>query len=129
MKFLFVIGLILFLGSLALIFANYEEVNVERNGKVVRMKIEKLPKSCIGARVRYYVTYSYEGEFYDKATRGDFCEKHRVGELMDMKFLEGSKTILRPGESAMMNLVSFAGLGLFRLAVSTSQWRKMRSFK
>jgi hypothetical protein len=117
------------LGSIVLIFTNYDEVNVERNGKVVKMQIKKLPRSCIGAKVRYFVTYSYEGNLYDRATRGDFCEKHHVGELIDMKFLEGSKTILRPDESAMTQIVSSIILGLFGLVISISQWRKMRSFK
>lgn len=129
MKFLFVAGIVLFIGGIILIFKNYDSLNVERNGKVVKMKIEQLPKSCIGAKVRYFVTYSYEGEVYDKATRGDFCERHHVGEFIDMKFLEGSKTILRPDESVMINLISFGALGLLGVGISISQWRKMQSFK
>lgn len=119
----------MFLGSIALIFSNYEEVVVDRNGKVVKMRIEELPKSCIGAKVRYNVTYSYNGELYEKSTRGDFCEKHYVGELIDMKFLEGYKTILRPDESSMMQIASSLILGLLGLIISITQWRKMRSFK
>ena len=126
MSALIISGVVIFLGSLVLIFANYDEVNIDRNGKIVKMKIEKLPQSCIGARVRYFVSYSYEGEIYDKATRGDFCERHHVGELVDMKLLKGSKKILCPNESTMMNLAAFAGLGLLGLAISISQWRKMR---
>jgi len=126
MKFLFVAGIVIFIGSIILIFTNYDTLNVERNGEVVKMRIEQLPKVCIGAKVRYFVTYSYEGEMYDKATRGDFCEKHYVGELIDMKFLEGSKTILRPDESSMMNLISFGVLGLLGIGISVSQWRKMK---
>lgn len=126
MKFLFIAGIVIFIGSIILMFTNYHTLNVERNGEVVKMKIEQLPKACIGAKVRYFVTYSYEGEMYDKATRGDFCEKHYVGELIDMKFLEGSKTILRPDESAMLNLLSFAAVGLIGAGISISQWKKMK---
>lgn len=103
-----------------------ETLSVERNGEVVKMKIESLPQSCIGAKVRYFVTYSYEGEMYDKATRGDFCEKHHIGELIAMKYLKGSKIILRPDESAILNLLSFVILGLFSLGISISQWKKIK---
>ena len=126
MKLLFVIGIIFFIGSIILIYANYNTLNVERNGKIVKMKIEKLPSSCIGAKVRYFVTYSYNNEMFDKATRGDFCEKHSVGELIDMKYLQGSKKILRPNESVMMNLISFAALGLLGLVISSLQWNKIK---
>ncbi|MBS1759290.1 MAG: hypothetical protein JST23_04120 [Bacteroidetes bacterium] len=129
MKFLFVAGVAFFIGSIILVFANYETLDVERNGIIVKMKIEDLPKSCIGAKVRYFVKYSYKGAIYDIATRGNFCETHHVGELIDMKFLEGSKTILRPDESAMMNLFSFVALGVLGIVISISQWRKMKSAK
>lgn len=122
-------GLLFFIGAIILVLVNYETLNVERNGVIVKMKIEDLPKSCVGAKVRYFVKYSYECEIYEKATRGNFCEKHHIGELIDMKFLEGSKTILRPDESAMMNLLSFFTLGILGIVISISQWRKMKLAK
>ena len=127
MKFLFISGIIIFLGSIILIISNYDEMIVDKKGQVVQMKIEKLPRSCIGARVRYFVTYSYEGNLYEKATRGDFCEKHYVGELIDMKVLKGFKTILRANESSLLNLLSFGLLCLLGLLISILQWRKIRS--
>jgi hypothetical protein len=127
MKFLFVSGIVVFLGSIILIISNYDKTIVDKKGQVVQMKIEKLPRSCIGAKVRYFVTYSYEGMLYEKATRGDFCEKHYIGELIDMKVLKGFKTILRPNESTLLNLLSFGLLGLLGLLISILQWRKIRS--
>ena len=129
MKFLFVAGVVIFIGSIILMFTNYDTLNVERNGEVVKMRIEQLPKTCIGSKVRYFVTYSYEGEMYDKATRGNYCEEHYVGEQVDMKFLQGSKTILRPNESALMNLLSFAALGVLGAVISALQWRKIKKYK
>lgn len=126
MKFLFFAGIIFFLGGVILIFSNYESLNVQRNGKVVKMQITRLPKSCVGAKVRYFVVYSYEGIEYEKATRGDFCQRHSVGEVIDMKYLEGSKTILRPDESVMTNLISFGALGLLGIGICLSQWRKIQ---
>lgn len=126
-KFLLVTGLIFFIGSIVLIVSNYEKFNVERNGQVVKMRIDNLPKSCIGARVPYFVTFSYNGELYDKQTRGSFCEKHHIGEVMDMKMLSDSKYILYPNESAMKSLLSFGVLGLFGLVLSITQWKKIRN--
>ena|SRR5436190_2063988 len=127
MKALFIAGLIFFVGSIILIKYNYEKFDVDRNGSIVKMRIEKLPSSCIGAKVRYYVSFSYNGEIYDKATRGDFCDKHYVGEMIDIKWLYGSKYILWPNESGLMNLISCGILGLLGLIISILQWKKMRS--
>lgn len=129
MRFLIIAGIVMLAGSIVLIVSNYSILNIEKHGKIVTMKIEKLPKSCIGSKVRYLVTYSYKGKFYDKATRGDYCERHYVGEMVDMKFLDGSKTILSPDESVKLNLISFAGLGLLGIGISISQWLKMRLSK
>ncbi len=85
------------------------------------MKIEKLPASCIGARVPYFIKFSYEGKIYDKAVRGDFCDKHRLGELIEMKMLGGSDKILFPRESAMLSLVSFGILSISGLLLALSQ--------
>lgn len=127
MKYLFVVGIVLLIGAIILIYSNYEQLNVEKNGKIVKMTIVGLPKSCIGAKVRYFVTYSYDGVNYDKATRGNYCETHYIGQLIDMKVLEGSNTILRPDESARMNLLSFVALGLLGAWISISQWHKMKT--
>lgn len=129
MKALFIAGIVFFIGSIILIISNFEKFNIERNGHIVKMRIESLPKSCIGARVRYFVTYSYNGIMYDKQTRGDFCEKHHVGELIDMKILESSKYILYADESALKSLMSFGILGIFGLILSITQWKKIRNEK
>lgn len=66
---------------------------------------------------------------FEKATRGDFCKRHYVGELIDMKFLDGSKTILSPNESVVMEMISSALLGLMGAGISVLQWRKMQSLR
>ena len=129
MKSLFLAGLIFFIGSIILIYFNYEKLEVDRKGIVVKMRIEKLPSSCIGAKVRYFVSFSYNGEIYNKVTRGDFCDKHHVGEMIDIKWLNGSKYILWPHESALMNLISFGILGLFGLIISVVPVEKNERLK
>ncbi len=126
MKFLIVTGFIFFIGAIILITNNFNKLEIERNGKVVSMQIESLPASCIGAKVRYFISFRYKEVIYTKATRGDFCEKHHIGELMDMKLLDGENEILFPNESALYNLVSFGVLGLFGLLLSIFQIIKLR---
>jgi len=129
MKFLFAAGVVFFIGSIILIASNYEKFSVEQGGHVVKMRIESLPKSCIGSKIQYFVTYSYNGEMFTKQTRGDFCERHHVGEFIAMKMLEGSKYILRPDESALKSLISFGILGFFGLILSVTQWKKIHNEK
>lgn len=124
-KFLLVIGLAFFIGSIILIEKNYEKFDVERNGQVVKARIESLPRSCIGSRVPYFVKFSYNGDLYDKQIRGSFCEEHSVGEIYEMKILKGSKYILFPRESALSDLLSFGILGLLGLLLAIIQSRKM----
>lgn len=124
MKFLLGGGIIMCIGSIILLSANLHTLKVEREGEVVAMRIEEMPKSCYGARTRYNVVYSYQGKLYEKATRGNFCKEHFVGQRIFMRYLEGSDTILRPTESALMNLVAFAFLALLGLSISIIAWRK-----
>ena len=126
-RLIFVAGIIFFIVSIVLIASNYDKFKVQYNGKIVKMRIENLPASCIGAKVRYPVTFSYNGELYEKQTRGNYCKEHHVGELVDIKNLEGSTIILFPNESASFSLISFAVLGLFGLIMSIVQWKKIRS--
>lgn len=129
MRFFIILGIVFFVGSILLIPSTYEEFKVDRNGIVVKMRIEELPKICIGSRVRYNVTYSYEGVIYQKQTRGDFCQRHIVGEMIHMKYLKGSEIILRPEESSVVSFVSLAVLGLGGLIISISQWKKIAKSK
>lgn len=124
MKFLVIMGLIMFLGSIFLIAANYDKVIVDRNGSLVNMRIEYLPQSCIGSKFRYIVRFRYENESFEKQIRGNFCQEHSIGELIQMKYLKGYKTILRPGESSDLQLISFGILGMVGLLISITQWRK-----
>jgi hypothetical protein len=92
------------------------------------MRIENLPASCIGAKVRYFVTYSYQGMLFEKATRGDFCEKHHVGEMIPMKYIQGSTLILRPDESAILNQFSTILLGIMGLIIFLTQLKRYLQF-
>src|SRR5690606_41720304 len=112
MKFLIIAGIIFFIGSIILIYSNYEQVIIDKKGENVKMRIEHITKNCMGSKIRYKVIYSYKGKFFEKMTRGDFCRKHYIGEHINMKYLEGYSTILRPDESSAFNLISAILLGV-----------------
>jgi hypothetical protein len=126
MKGIFIAGVVFAIGSVLLIVTNYEKLDVQRYGDIVKMKIEELPTFCLGTKSRYFAVFSYDGKIYDKKIGGSFCRRHHVGELIDMKVLKGSSTILFPHESVTLNLASFAVLGLLGVVMIITQWKKMR---
>lgn len=126
MKFLLVTGVIMFIVSISLFITNYYKLDIERNGEIVKMKIEKLPKSCVGSKVRYFVTFSYQGKLFYKLTRGNFCKKHHVGELVNIKYLNGYDTIFYPDESVLMNEIATLILALTGIGISIFQWFKIK---
>ncbi|MCS6283662.1 MAG: hypothetical protein HUM72_24325 [Dolichospermum sp.] len=126
MKTLLIAGFIVFIAPLFFIPNSYDRYTVKEKGHLVKMRIEKLPASCIGSKVPYFVTFSFEGEFFDKQTRGDFCDKHHVGELVDIQYLEGAKHILFSEEPALFDLLSCGILSLFGMFLIISQWKKIK---
>ena len=126
MKSLFIAGLLFFLGSIILIGFSYEKLHVDLNGIIVKMRIENLPASCAGPKHLYFVPFSYNGESYRKAIRGNFCEKHHIGEMMDIKWLKGSQYILWPEESVTTDMLYFLLIGIVGIILSLMQWKRMR---
>jgi len=127
MKFILVSGVVFFLGSIVLIYSNYEKLQVQKRGRIVKMKIEKLPSFCMGTKSRYFVKYSYNGKIYDKRIKGSYCQDHHLGEIVDMKVMDGSAIILFPHESIIFSLVSFGVLGIFGLVIFIIYFKKIRS--
>lgn len=126
MKFLTISGIILFIVTLFSFNTTYEKFRIGKNGHIVKMLLETLPQSCIGSKVPYFITLSYKGKTYERKTRGDFCDKHHIGELIDIKMLEDSKYIMFPRESGLFDLISLVVLNFFGLLLAAIQWRKIK---
>lgn len=126
MKLIFWGGIILFIGGVFLAINSIADIKVEQQGSMVKMRIEKLPQSCLGTRSNHYTTLSYDGRLYIKKIPGKFCDEHYVGEFIDMKFLNETSTILFPNESAKSQLLSAVILGLAGLIMSITQWTKRK---
>ncbi len=121
MKLLTFAGIVFFVGSIFLFASDFALLKIEKEGEIVFMKIEKLPASCLGTKVNHYVILSYAGEIFEKKIGGMFCDEHHVGELIEMKYLEGGKEPLFPKESVISNLISCSLLGLIGLIISAKQ--------
>lgn len=63
-------GIFSLLGSFFLIKRNMKNLEVERTGTLVEMKIIEMPKSCLGTKTKHYVTLSYNGEKFVKRVGG-----------------------------------------------------------
>lgn len=124
MRLIFWGGIVFFIGSVLLLINNYKDIQIERNGVIVKMRIEKLPVSCLGTRVKHFATFSYNGENYIKRIPAGYCDQHTVGELIDMRYLESSSSILFPNESVMSNLTAFGILGLLGIGMLFYYWIK-----
>lgn len=127
MKFILAVGVVLFLGSIVLIYNNYEKLQVQKRGHIVKMKIERIPSFCYGTKSRYFVKYSYGGEIYDKSIKGSYCQDHYLGEIVEMKIMKGSTVILFPHESIIFSLISFAVIGIFGLIIFIVYLKKIRN--
>jgi len=110
MKLFFYSGLVLFIGALFLLKSNYPSINVQKNGSLVKMEIKKMPSSCLGTRIKHYATFSYNGTSFIKMIPSGYCDRHQVGELVDMKYLPDESVILFPDESAIRQLIAFGVL-------------------
>lgn len=117
MKLFFWSGILLFIASFFFMLANFQDIKVAQNGVVVKMRIEKLPTSCLGTRIKHFMTVSYNNKLYIKRIGGKYCEEHHVGEVIEMRFLEGSELILFPDESGRSNFIALIILGLLGLSL------------
>ncbi|RAJ06722.1 hypothetical protein LX64_01849 [Chitinophaga skermanii] len=115
--FVFFAGLILFIGSLLLIGANMKVFEIAQDGKIVKMVLIEKPPICLGTKP-YVVTFSYEGQNYNKQVRGTFCEDYKIGDIFDMKMLPGEDTVLWINETGVSNLVAGICLALFGVGCS-----------
>ncbi|MCC7514187.1 MAG: hypothetical protein IT212_05805 [Bacteroidia bacterium] len=111
MKFsLLGLGIVILLGSLFFLKAKWDVYKVERDGQIVDMKISKLPDYCGLTKRKYYMDVTYQGEDFNKRIPVGFCDKHKIGEPIKMKYLEGQNSVLFPDEKVRGD---FIAIGIF----------------
>ena len=118
-------GVLFFIGSIIIVINKYEDLQVQRNGEIVKMRIEKMPANCLGGKSYYFAKLSFRDTIYDVRINGNFCDQHHVGELIDMKYLTGSSIVLFPNESVTTQIVSGIFISSFGLFIMITYWKKI----
>lgn len=92
------------------------QLQIQNEGSIVKMKIIELPGVCSGTKAKYFMKVFYEGATYSKQISANFCETHRIGKNIEMKYLKGKDQILFPEEDVIGNLIAATAiclLGIF----------------
>jgi len=106
------LGITIIVFSLIFLKFKLDIYKVERDGQIVEAQIIKLPNYCGSTRGKYYMDLNYQGEIFIKRIPAGFCDKHKVGELIQIKYLEGEESILFVGEEMTGE---FIAIGFFLL--------------
>jgi hypothetical protein len=110
-----ILGIILFIAPLLLVKQGLRELEVEKNGKLVKMKIIEKPSSCLGTKVKWFMKVEYHNIIYPIQISGNYCEEHSIGDMVEIRYLEGSDIILLPSFSSKWQLFSTFSLSLIGL--------------
>ena len=114
----------MFWGSIILIGTNIKSLKIEKDGLLVSMRIVKMPESCLGTKVKHFISLDFNGETFLKRVGGQFCDTHHPGEFITMKYLAGYDEVLFPNESVLRNLISFGLLGVVGLGIIVYYWKR-----
>lgn len=118
MRFFLIIGglffIFLFVNG---IFQTKREIAGFSNGKLVKMQILDIPGSCLGTKNQYHMRVSYKEKTFLKRISVNFCENHNVGDIVELKYLQGSEIILFPNENPNSGYYSIAFFGLFGFGI------------
>ncbi|MDI9862505.1 hypothetical protein [Flectobacillus roseus] len=111
-----VLGIIIFIAPLFFLNSVHKEIEVYEKGEIVKMKIIEKPSSCLGTKVKWHMKVEYQGKVFDTQIGGNYCESHRIGDIVDIKYLEGSNIILLPHENSYDQLIATIALSLVGLS-------------
>jgi len=92
-----------------------QDLQVERKGKLVEMRIVDKPGSCLGTKVKWFMKVEYQGIVYSKQIGGAYCEAHNIGDMVQIKYLQGQQRVLLPDESMMGEIYTGFLLSIFGL--------------
>jgi hypothetical protein len=75
-----------------------QEYDVQKNGELVTVSITYLP-TCIGAKIRYFMEFTYSGKKFDKKVGCGHVENYKIGETIKFRHIEGTDIFLFPNET------------------------------
>ncbi|MBL7741731.1 MAG: hypothetical protein JNK14_21105 [Chitinophagaceae bacterium] len=121
------IGILTLFASLFFLFLKWESYDVQSNGSIVDMEIIELPENCGFTKGGYFMDVKYKNEVFSKKIPSRFCNEHKPGELIRLRYLEGNKMVLFPEEKIYGDFVAigiFSVVGIIAIALGIIEKRK-----
>jgi hypothetical protein len=104
---------------------NFAPVKVAKEGTLVWMEIVKMPGKRLTSKTKHFVHFRYNGRVFSKQVGSVFLSEYAVGQMVEMRYLEGETSVLFPNETGKVDYVMFILLGVFLLYVLIYGWVKM----
>lgn len=108
---MFIIGAIFFIKN------DIANLDVLNSGKLVMMEIIDKPGSCIGTRAKWGMKVKYQDKVFSKQISSSFCEAHTIGDMIEVRYLEGEDRIVLPEENMTLKFISSVILIAFGIYV------------
>ncbi|MBC8112448.1 MAG: hypothetical protein H7Y04_15455, partial [Verrucomicrobia bacterium] len=84
-----IIGTVFFLFPFFTLTHIFKDLEVKEKGKIVTVKIISIPADCIGSRrTNLHFKFEYKGRSYGKTIGTSFCQKHEIGDKIEMLHYE-----------------------------------------
>lgn len=110
------LGVIIIGLSIAFIQDDFINLKVKNSGKIVDVEIIEKPSSCLGTKAKWFMKVKYQGKILGKQIPSKFCEEHLIGDIIQVRYLNGEDRILLPEEGVGLEFISsgvFILLGLY----------------
>lgn len=110
------LGIVIIGLSIAFIQDDFINLKVKNKGKIVSMEIIEKPKSCLGTKAKWFMKVKYQNKILTKQIPSIFCEEHAVGDIIDVRYLEGEDRIILPEEGVSLGFIAsgfFILVGLY----------------
>lgn len=91
------------------------EYKVQKEGVLKKMKIIDIPGSCLGTKAKYFMKVEelMFKKIYTKQIGGQYCEEHYLGQIIQLRVLEGYDIVLLPSETVEGEFYALLFLFLF----------------
>ncbi len=91
-----------------------QEYQVQKNGQIIAATIIFIP-NCIGAKIKYFIKFKYEGKIFDKKAGCGFGDIYKVGDSIRLKHLIRTDIFLFENEKKETEFISTGLLLLFAI--------------
>lgn len=112
-----ILGILLIFGSSFFMQDGFVNQKIKNYGEVVNVEIIEKPQSCLGTKAKWFMKVKYKEKFFTKQIPGNFCEDHKIGDMIQVYYLEGTDRILLMNESYRLGFLLCGTLALVGLYI------------